>query len=225
MLFVLVSPLLRAALRRFPWLVAGGVGLLWAVTLQLGVADRFATYLAAWTFGMAVAIRPSIAGPRRRWAWISVGSLAVGSVVFFSLTGPDAPPAGQRWGVVSVLLLGTAWIAGSLAFKPQLQVLADRRRVAPVVTWLNSRAVSVYLWHFPAYAAGVWVAGQVLGGGWDVAHAAVSFAVAVPTTFLLATAFGWLEDVAARRRLVLVPGRRRSASNATGSVAAAGTSG
>jgi hypothetical protein len=107
-------------------------------------------------------------------------------------------------GAVGVAL-GTAWIAGSLAFRAQLDAFANRRRVLPVVSWLNSRAVSVYLWYFPAYGIGAAVAHRLLGAAWDAAHAIVSFVVAIPATFLLATAFGWLEDVAARRPPVLIP--------------------
>jgi peptidoglycan/LPS O-acetylase OafA/YrhL len=222
MLFVLVSPLLRIALRRAPRMTAGVLAVLWASMVCFGVADRFATYLAAWTFGMAVCMWPSISTHRSRWSAVCVAGLVTGSTVFLTLTAEDPDATQQRWGVLSVLLLGTAWIAGSLAFRPQLDAFANRREVLPVVSWLNSRAVSVYLWHFPAYGIGAAVAHGLLGAGWDVEHAVVSFVVAIPATFLLATAFGWLEDVAARRPPVLIPtperaGRRRARSGAGGS--------
>lgn len=212
LLFVLLSPLLRWGLRRSPWAVGLAVAALWVVMLRLGVGDRFAVYLAAWTFGMVVFRRPSLAAARRAWTWVFGVALVLGSTVFFTVTAPHPSPAQQRWGVVSVLLLGTAWIAGSLAFKPQLQALAERRLVAPVVRWLNARAVSVYLWHFAAFGLSAAIARLLLGSGWSVGHGLVSLLLAAGLTFVFATAFGWLEDVAARRRPQLVPGRSRRTS-------------
>ena len=212
LLFVLISPVLRWGLRRSPWAVGLAVAALWVVMLRLGVGDRFAVYLAAWTFGMVVFRRPALAGARKAWTWVFGGALVLGSTVFFTLTAPHPSPAEQRWGVVSVLLLGMAWIAGSLAFKPQLQALAERRIVAPVVRWLNARAVSVYLWHFAAFGLSAAIARVLLGPGWSIGHGVVSLALAAGLTFVFATAFGWLEDVAARRRPQLIPGRRRRTS-------------
>jgi peptidoglycan/LPS O-acetylase OafA/YrhL len=221
MVFVALSPVIRWMLRRAPWLLALGLAGAWSATLAMGVADRFVTYLVAWTFGMSTRIWPSISSHRKTWTWTSVVAMVIGSTVFFTLTAPNPSPVERQWGVVSVLLLGTAWITATMAFRPQLQSFAERRRVGPVVTWLNSRAVSVYLWHFPAYGIGAWVARSLLGAGWDEVHAVVSFGIAVPLTFLFATAFGWLEDVAARRPPVLVP-RPRAPRPVTASVPLAG---
>jgi len=66
----------------------------------------------------------------------------------------------------------------------------------------------VYLWHFAAFGISAYVARECLGSGWSVAHGALSLALAATLTFVFATAFGWLEDVAARRRPVLIPGLR-----------------
>jgi peptidoglycan/LPS O-acetylase OafA/YrhL len=220
MLFVALSPILRRVLRRAPWLVGLALAGAWSATLALGVADRFVTYLVAWTFGMSTRMWPSISTHRRAWTWTSAVALVLGSTVFFTLTAPDPSPIERQWGVVSVLLLGTAWITATMAFRPQLQTFAERGRVHPVVTWLNSRAVSVYLWHFPAYGIGAWLARDLLGAGWDEVHALVSFAVAVPLTFVFATAFGWLEDLAARRPPVLVPRPRPRAPRPVDALAA-----
>ena len=208
MLLVLISPVLRWGMRRVPWATVGLVAVFWVVSLQMGIIGRFPTYMAAWVFGMAVFRYRSIAADRRLWAWIFGIAITVGTTVFVLYTGPRPTGVGSRWVVLSVLLLGLAWIAGLLAFRPWLTVVADRPSVAPVVRWLNARAVSVYLWHFAAFGISAYVARECLGSGWSVAHGALSLALAATLTFVFATAFGWLEDVAARRRPVLIPGLR-----------------
>jgi peptidoglycan/LPS O-acetylase OafA/YrhL len=65
---------------------------------------------------------------------------------------------------------------------------------------LNSRALTIYLWHLPVVIA-VGVVGAELGLGWRLPAVVALVAVAV-------TLFGWVKDVAARRRPALLPGRR-----------------
>ena len=89
---------------------------------------------------------------------------------------------------------------------PSLRWLDARPALNGAVTVLNSRAVTVYLWHNLAIAASfplgdllhVWV----LGDRYDnVGY----FAVAVPVIAIIVVSLGWVEDVAARRRPRLLP--------------------
>jgi peptidoglycan/LPS O-acetylase OafA/YrhL len=205
MLFVLLSPLLRRALRSAPRLLAGALAVLWVAALATGTSGRLVTFLVAWTAGMATTVWPSIGRRRTTWGATAIAALAAGTVVFVSLTGPDPSPLQARWCVVAVTLLGAGWISASMALAPQLDAVAARPLISPVVRWLNARAVSVYLWHFPAYAIGAWVVHQVMGDAWGVPGGALALAIAAPLTFVFATLAGGLEDVAARRPVRLVP--------------------
>jgi hypothetical protein len=81
-----------------------------------------------------------------------------------------------------------------------------RRRTDAAVTLLNSRAVTIYLWHNVAITAAfplgdwlhVWVFGDVLA---EVGYTAIALWLLV----LIVIHVGWVEDVAARRRPRLVP--------------------
>jgi peptidoglycan/LPS O-acetylase OafA/YrhL len=86
------------------------------------------------------------------------------------------------------------------------------------VRFINSRAVTIYLWHHPMIS----VAGALITflavshiGAWT--EPAV-FLVDVALTLLVALAVGWVEDIAARRRpaLLPVPGKKLEAIAETG---------
>ena len=77
------------------------------------------------------------------------------------------------------------------------------------VTVLNSRALTIYLWHVPILTAVTriaeargWHVVDGIGIAWRLAVVLVGVAFAVAL-------FGWVEDVAGRRRPVLLPGARR----------------
>jgi peptidoglycan/LPS O-acetylase OafA/YrhL len=81
---------------------------------------------------------------------------------------------------------------------------AVRRRRA--VTVLNSRALTVYLWHVPIIVA-VTYAGE--DAGWPVRGAlGIGWRLAAVVALLAAVVLlvGWVEDLAAGRRPTLVPG-------------------
>jgi peptidoglycan/LPS O-acetylase OafA/YrhL len=77
------------------------------------------------------------------------------------------------------------------------------------VTVLNSRALTIYLWHVPILTGVTRLAEQhgwpvlsKVGITWRLVVVFAGVAVAVAL-------FGWVEDIAGRRRPVLVPGARR----------------
>ena len=84
--------------------------------------------------------------------------------------------------------------------------LEHRRSLTAVVNLLNARAVTIYLWHNIAIALSfpvgdylqVWRVGDTLIMAGYFAVALVLLAVAV-------AALGWVEDLAARRRVRLLP--------------------
>jgi peptidoglycan/LPS O-acetylase OafA/YrhL len=102
-------------------------------------------------------------------------------------------------------LWSAAFILVALGFAPAVPAV----RASRLVTVLNARALTIYLWHVPIIVAvtrigethGLPVRGAA-GIGWRlvVITALVAAAVAL---------FGWVEDFAAGRRPVLLPGGRR----------------
>ena len=80
-----------------------------------------------------------------------------------------------------------------------------RGRLAGVVSVLNARAVTVYLWHGVAIAA-VWPVLERTGmDDLGALESSVPLVVTVVLTVVAVIAFGWAEDLAARRRPRLWP--------------------
>ncbi|GIE31369.1 hypothetical protein Ait01nite_044140 [Actinoplanes italicus] len=109
----------------------------------------------------------------------------------------EASEAQAVYSLAAVLLL--------LRWEPASDPLARLRPVANLVSGLNSRAVTIYLWHGVAIAA-VWPVLERtglddLGRFEDFATLAVTAAL----TAVLVAMFGWAEDLAAGRRPRLWP--------------------
>ncbi|WP_117211092.1 hypothetical protein [Allorhizocola rhizosphaerae] len=78
-------------------------------------------------------------------------------------------------------------------------------RLRRLVTGINARAITIYLWHLPAlYGSGLLLSGLYIAvtrpGG-----AIAVVAIATVALTLIVMAVGWIEDVAARRRPTLLP--------------------
>ncbi|MFE4872971.1 acyltransferase [Streptomyces sp. NPDC056682] len=219
--FVLLSPLFRTLLRRTAWPTILAPVALSALLefVNLGLPQRidsaltdFATFGACWILGMA-----RQEGVLRRLPNYLVPSLA--PIVMatgywwavhggFSITGDtelDSIPLAQTlWSLGAVLLL--LHISPSWAQWP-----APLRRWDRLITLLNSRAVTVYLWHNLCIlvAATLWDdlwsinalagAAKFLNSSWPV------LAVTWILIGLCVLGVGWVEDVAAKRRPRLWP--------------------
>ena len=136
-----------------------------------------------------------------RYRWWLVGVLgASGAAWALTHPGPrgfdlnDIPLANALWSAAFILV--------ALSVTPQV---VPRR----ALTVLNSRALTIYLWHVPvivvvvrfAEATGLPVHGWV-GISWR-------FAVVSVLLGIMVLLVGWVEDIAAGRRPTLVPGRAR----------------
>jgi hypothetical protein len=101
-------------------------------------------------------------------------------------------------------LISAAAILVFLRVSPRLAWLDRTPVLGRLVTLLNARAVTIYLWHNVAidlsYPVDDWL-------GWS--SLPVQLATSVVLTAVAVLAFGWVEDLAARRRLQLLPGGRR----------------
>lgn len=211
---VLLSPALLAVFRRWPWrsLV---VALLIPIAALFDVvtiggyfneqAINVSAYLACWMLGFAHHDGLLRRIPARRYA-LGVAALALAGAAWVGYVGWSTanydlnrmPGANTLWSV--------AFVATVFRFRPRLDWLARIRPLDRVVTVLNARAVTIYLWHLPAgVLAGVLLAPVPLRG-W-LANVAVRLAAVWLLVAVAVALFGWIEDLAARRRPVLVPGR------------------
>ncbi|HEV7713625.1 MAG TPA: acyltransferase [Asanoa sp.] len=168
------------------------------------VIEDVLTFAACWILGFA-----HRDGDLRRVRFpviLAVSIVATAGAVGWVVTHPgengidlgDNPPAYAIYSIGFVLVL--------LRLAPRMEWLTQRRRTDAAVTLLNSRAVTIYLWHNVAITAAfplgdwlhVWVFGDVLA---EVGYTAIALWLLV----LIVIHVGWVEDVAARRRPRLVP--------------------
>ena len=89
----------------------------------------------------------------------------------------------------------------ALRVSPSLRLLDRVPALNRLVTVLNSRAVTVYLWHNVA----IYLAAPLVSW-WGEYSRVEHFTLAVLLTAGAVFLFGWVEDVAARRRIQFLPG-------------------
>ncbi|CAL9521040.1 acyltransferase family protein [Streptomyces sp. enrichment culture] len=223
--FVLLSPYLLKLLRALPWaailapLALSGVLHLGWISLPGERVDSaltdFSTFGACWILGMA-----HQQGVLRRLPQYVVPSLApliACAGLWYAFrdgfgTGHDLdsiPPAQALWSFGTVLLL--------LHLSPSWSEWPRRlRRWDRPVTLLNSRAVTVYLWHNVCILTAATLYDRLWGFETLERHVPwlleSIWPVLLLTWILIAgcvVAFGWAEDLAAKRRPRLWPDGRR----------------
>lgn len=186
---VTLSPILLWAYRRWPLrTLLVPLGLTFLVR-DAGVLSDLATFGACWVVGFA-----HRDGALRRISTPLLAALAAacvaGGVAWVLLFSPgeydlnDIPPAEALYSLGFVLVL--------LRLSPRMRW----RRLDRVVSAVNSRAVTIYLWHNLAIAAAFTI-GDALGV-WRLGQAGY-LAVALALLFVLVTLLGWIEDISAHR--------------------------
>lgn len=224
--FVLLSPLLLRIFRLSPWAAlavavcgvvaldlsaVGGEGVLSSMlTGSEGLLSSFVVYLACWLLGFAYhdGLLSRVSG----WATVllAAGLAAAGlwwtyraeqEIEFSFLSLYDS--------LVLNTLLSLAFALVLLRFRPgaglidrvvPLRVLTDR---------MNSRAVTVYLWHYPLLPLVWWLSEDGEFAGWPVPEVVALICVEFSLVLVAACVFGWVEDLAARRRPSLLGGGRK----------------
>ena len=219
--FVVLSPVLYPAYRRLGWLaVAAPIGLI-AVLDKTGftlpeTADAamwdLATYGACWLAGFA----HHDGRLRRLHPGVVAGAAAVlGTAALYWVSGHhgengwdlnDVSESQALWSLAVVLL--------ALRWQPPMGWLARIRRLDATVTLLNNRAVTVYLWHNIAIAVTFPLLTLLALDDLGRLNGPVELASAIVLTAGAVLAFGWAEDLAARRRPHLWPARIRAGARA-----------
>jgi peptidoglycan/LPS O-acetylase OafA/YrhL len=205
--FVLLSPVLLWAFRRWP-LPTLAAPLLIAALLNTPLAPHAsgpisdvittgAVYGTAWILGFARST-----GHLDRFSFAACGLAAAALALTGLAWGLAAhPPGGWPFSdQMAEALWGTAFVLLLLRWRPEMGWLRRRPAVAKAIGFLNSRAVTIYVWHLPVLLA----AGTLLGfAGVSTSGMAGRFAAMCLGAGLLAftvAVTGWIEDLAAHRR-------------------------
>ncbi|MEU0949381.1 acyltransferase [Streptomyces canus] len=216
--FVLASPLLLWAFRKVPWatLMAPlaltavvGTGLV-TIPGELGNAvTDFAIYGSCWVLGFAH--HEGVLAKVPRYLAVS-GSVLVMSFALWWASGHLGP---EGWDLNDIPLAQATWSFGFvvilLQYSPSWQELPGRlARWDKLVTLSNNRAVTIYLWHNLLIMATVPIIDLAYSLPFMQSDRAVAaldatdmlwmFFLVWPLIGLAILAFGWIEDLAAKRR-------------------------
>ncbi|WP_328747873.1 acyltransferase [Streptomyces sp. NBC_00285] len=231
--FVVASPLLLWAFRRVPWatLLAPlaltavlGTGLV-TIPGELGNAvTDFAVYGSCWVLG--IAHHEGVLAKVPRYLAVS-GSVMVMAFALWWASGHLGP---DGWDLNDIPLAQAAWSFGFvvilLQYSPSWQELPGRlARWDKLVTLSNNRAVTIYLWHNLLIMATVpiidlayrlpFMQSDRAVAALDATDMLWMFVLVWPLIGLAILAFGWIEDLAAKRRPRLWPnGVRRGRAKA-----------
>ncbi|MEU6575932.1 acyltransferase [Streptomyces sp. NPDC046805] len=215
--FVMASPLLLWAFRRAPWptLLAPlgltaivGTGLV-SIPGETGNAvTDFAVYGGCWVLGFAHHEGMITRVPR--YLAVSLSAL----VMAFGLWWASGHLGAEGWDLNDIPLAQATWSFGCvvilLQYSPSWRELPGRlARWDRLVTLSNNRAVTIYLWHNLLIMAAVWVVDRAYDLPFMQSDRAVAvldstdtlwmFVVVWPLIALAILAFGWVEDLAAKR--------------------------
>lgn len=215
--FLILSPAFLWLFRHWPkrlialplvTLVLASTGVIALYGRSGDIILSLATFGACWMLGFA-----HHDGTLRRYRWYVVVPVAVcllASGVAWALTHQtvdtswnldNIPLADALYGLGAVLLL--------LRFCPDFSWMVRRPVLDKTISVINSRAMTIYLWNNVAIfcaplALGAW---SVIAAwhtdsarGWTLQYIASWLIIGVAIV-----AFGWVEDLAARRRVRLIP--------------------
>ncbi len=206
----LLSPFIIRAVRRWP---VASLTLSAFVVIGLELVDRSAVVRPAiaphlvWQvgdvvlYGLFFALGVLASDGRfqavtsRHWLVLAGGGAVLAAMWWFTQPVPD--------GIVNNshpmhLFVGLAWLAMAMAAQGVLRVVAQHRVSRPIVRFLSQRSLTVYLWHTTAIVAALWFVNRsshLPTGAWTASY----LVLIVAGVALLAAAFGWVEDLAARR--------------------------
>lgn len=218
--FVLVSPLALPLFRRFPvpavlaplvLLVAieyaGGPAALtppagWGLPAELSrqtgqiVAD-FGLYFGSWLIGFAHHDGMLRRMPRRLLFGLAAVAAVLGAAWFLTHYNP------RGYDLNGIRMANGLWSTGFvllvLGLAPATAAWVDRLpRVGRAVSLLNRRAVTIYLWHMP-FVIGFAAVLALLGRNQGAAGTALRLVLVAAGVAVAVAAFGWVEDLAARR--------------------------
>ncbi|RDV10197.1 MULTISPECIES: acyltransferase family protein [unclassified Arthrobacter] len=218
--FMLLSPLLLKAFRRFPWVtLLAPLGLLAVLTLENAALPEWAnnpvtdfiTFGSCWVLGFA-----HHDGLLRKLRFPVVVVLALALMVL-GLAWAATHPSEEGWNLNEIPLAQALWSLGYCAvllrLSPVWPALPGRMKILDgVVTLVNNRAITIYLWHNLLLVAAV----PLIDLGWENPVLSEAFPWLLESDWLLflmvwpllgaaILCVGWVEDLAAGRTPRLWP--------------------
>jgi hypothetical protein len=221
--FVVASPLLLWAFRRVPWatLLAPlgltaivGTGLVTIPGETGNAVTDFAVYGGCWVLGFAH--HEGVLKQVPRYVAVSCSVF----VMAFGLWWASGHLGEDGWDLNDIPLAQATWSFGFvvilLQYSPSWQELPGRlAKWDKLVTLANNRAVTIYLWHNLLIMATVPIIDQAYNLPFMESDRAAStldstymlwmFVLVWPLIALAILAFGWIEDIAAKRSPRLWP--------------------
>jgi peptidoglycan/LPS O-acetylase OafA/YrhL len=211
--FVLLSPFLLPAFRKVPYLILPlPLLIVWAVELGYvpangpwgGALVDTTTFMAAWLAGFA-----HHDGMLKRLKWpylLALAGFVIGLALYWTYSehangdsdslALDATNTGLGLYSLGVMLI-------LLKFSPKLEWLGRARPLDRLVSVLNSRAVTIYLWHNFA----IFIAVAVVATHFHLEYWWAWFPATIALVVVAVFIFGWVEDIAAKRKPELLPGK------------------
>ncbi|MFE2164506.1 acyltransferase [Streptomyces sp. NPDC059447] len=227
--YVLLSPLMLWALRKFP-VVTLFTPLAVVIAMNTFFVDQefvygrvwetandFAVFGSCWILGMAH--QEGLLKKIPQYVVPSIAPLVMVAGLWYLNTrpvDPSQPTDIEAWPIAQAL-----WSLGFVAMLLHVSPSWEQwprplERWNGLVSLLNSRAVSVYLWHQVALVAAIPLIDPLwnipffyTNLTWLLSSQWFTLLVAIPLIGLLVLTFGWVEDVAAKRPPRLFPYPRR----------------
>ncbi|HEX5405245.1 MAG TPA: glycosyltransferase [Pseudonocardiaceae bacterium] len=208
--FVLLTPLLLRWFRRHPVLttvaplvLVAGNELLGAPLADWGMFGPavldLAIFGACWVLGFAH--RDGTLARMRPVTVATLASAAIGVGALWTVTHPS-PDAGFDLNEIALgqALISVGAVLVLLRLSPKLTWLSGVPVLDQLIKLINARAITIYLWHNVAIDLAVPVEDWL---GWSSQFSQLGITVLL--TGIAVMAFGWVEDVAAHRRVQLLP--------------------
>ncbi|MET7985357.1 acyltransferase family protein [Streptomyces sp. NPDC005281] len=226
--FVVASPFMLWAFRRAPWptvlaplalTAVVGTGLVTIPGETGNAVTDFAVYGGCWILGFAH--HEGMLAKVPRYIAISCSALMMAFGLWWASghLGPDG------WDLNDIPLADAMWSFGFvvilLQYSPSWRELPGRlARWDKLVTLSNNRAVTIYLWHNMLIMATVPILDQLYNlpfmendratAALDSTYTLWMFVLVWPLIGLTILAFGWIEDIAAKRSPRLWPNGSKS---------------
>ena len=162
------------------------------------------TFTSCWVIGFA-----HRAGDLRRVRFavlVPIAVVLVGASMAWTVTHPGDEGVDLANEPITYGLYSLGFTLLLMRISPAVTWLTRRRMINGLVNFCNARAVTIYLWHNLAITFALVVVGYLEGDGIDVWLETVA---ELGTMLVLlagcVAAFGWVEDIAARRPVRLLP--------------------
>ena len=166
-----------------------------------GFSPCSAVFAACWVLGFAH--RDGSLRKVPAWLVTVLAAACVTGGLFWSETHPDA--GGLKYLPVAYAFYNMGFVLALLRWQPRMGWLTRRPGLDKWVSLINARAVTIYLWNNVAialcYPIGDALQVWRLGRFFEIGYVVVALALLANAVLL----FGWVEDLAARRRLRFLP--------------------